>query len=252
MNPTRNDVEPQPAGADRRRAPGPAFILAGLGLLAGCAHRTATMLPPPAWPADQTPAADDDGNESFWPYLRDDDTYARPWAIPGTPGLMHRVGGLEKQDGTGNIDYTPENHERMGELRAAKIAAIAADIPPTEIHGDADGDVLVLGWGSTWAAIDAAVQRTRRRGNKVASAHIVHLNPLPPDLGDIMRRYSHVIVPELNSGQLSNLLRGKYLVDVKALTKVQGLPFKSREIEAAIEEAIASITSTATDQKVSS
>jgi 2-oxoglutarate ferredoxin oxidoreductase subunit alpha len=195
---------------------------------------------------------DDEGNESFWPYLRDDDTYARPWAIPGTPGLMHRVGGLEKQDGTGNIDYTPENHEQMGKLRAAKIAAIADDIPPTEIRGDADADVLVLGWGSTWAAIDASVQRTRRRGNKVASAHIMHLNPLPPDLGDILQRFARVIVPELNSGQLTHVLRGKYLVDVQALTKVQGLPFKSREIEDAIEEALASITRTTTDQKVSS
>jgi len=195
---------------------------------------------------------DDDGNESFWPYLRDDDTYARPWAIPGTPDLMHRVGGLEKQDGTGNIDYTPENHETMGQLRAAKIAAIAADIPPTEIGGDADGDVLVLGWGSTWAAIDAAVQRTRRRGHKVASAHIMHLNPLPPDLEDILGRFSRVIVPELNSGQLTQVLRGKYLVDVQALSKVQGLPFKTREIEDAIEEAVASISSTPTDQKVSS
>jgi 2-oxoglutarate ferredoxin oxidoreductase subunit alpha len=165
---------------------------------------------------------------------------------------MHRVGGLEKKDGTGNIDYTPENHELMGELRAAKIAAVADDIPPTMINGDADADVLVLGWGSTWAAIDSAVQRTRRTGNKVASVHIMHLNPLPPDLGEILKRYSKVIVPELNFGQLTNLVRGKFLVDARALTKVQGLPFKSREIEAAIEEALASVASTSSDQKVSS
>ena len=195
---------------------------------------------------------DAEGNEEFWPYLRDETTFARPWAIPGTPGLMHRVGGLEKKDGTGNIDYTPENHELMGELRAAKIAAVANDIPPTEIKGDVDADVLVLGWGSTWAAIDSALQRTRRAGHKVASAHIMHLNPLPPDLGEILKRYSKVIVPELNFGQLTTLIRGKYLVDAQALTKVQGLPFKSREIEDAIEEALASIASTPADQKVSS
>ena len=156
---------------------------------------------------------------------------------------MHRVGGLEKKDGTGNIDYTPDNHEKMVHLRAEKIAAIAADIPPTEINGDADADVLVLGWGSTWAAIDAAVQRRRRAGKRVASAHIMHLNPLPPDLGEILHRYKRVIVPELNMGQLTHLIRGKYLVDAKALTKVQGMPFKSREIEAAIDEALASIAS---------
>ncbi|MEM9513654.1 MAG: 2-oxoacid:acceptor oxidoreductase subunit alpha [Actinomycetota bacterium] len=182
--------------------------------------------------------SDDNGDESFWPYLRDPDTLARPWAIPGTPRLMHRVGGLEKADGTGNIDYTPENHEKMVRLRAAKIDGITADIPPTEINGDADADVLVLGWGSTWAAIDAAVQRQRRAGRKVASAHLVHLNPLPPDLGDLLGRFEHIIVPELNSGQLTNVIRGRYLVDARALTKVQGLPFKSREIEKAIVEAL--------------
>jgi 2-oxoglutarate ferredoxin oxidoreductase subunit alpha len=186
---------------------------------------------------------DADGNPEFWPYLRDETTLARPWAIPGTPALMHRVGGLEKADGTGNIDYTPENHERMVHLRAAKIAAIAADIPPTPVNGDVDADVLVLGWGSTWAAIDAAVQRTRRAGKRVASAHIMHLNPLPPDLGDILRRYRRVIVPELNMGQLTNLVRSTYLVDARALTKVQGMPFKSGEIMAAIDEALESIAS---------
>jgi len=184
---------------------------------------------------------DKEGNDEFWPYLRDEGTYARPWAIPGTPKLMHRIGGIEKRDGTGNIDYTPENHERMGRLREAKIQAIAADIPPTEVSGDDDAEILVLGWGSTWAAIDAAVQRRRRAGVKVAKAHIMHLNPLPSDLGDILRRYRRVIVPELNSGQLTQVIRGKYLVDAGALTKVQGLPFKSREIEAAIDEAVASL-----------
>jgi len=184
---------------------------------------------------------DADGNPEFWPYLRDPETLARPWAIPGTPGLMHRVGGLEKQDGTGNIDYTPENHERMVELRAAKVEAIAQDIPPSEVHGDADADVLIVGWGSTWAAIDAAVQRTRRVGKKVAWVHITHLSPLPPDLGDIIGRYRKVLVPELNTGQLCHVLRGKYLVDARPVTKVQGLPFKSREIENAIDEALDSL-----------
>jgi 2-oxoglutarate ferredoxin oxidoreductase subunit alpha len=183
----------------------------------------------------------DDGTEEFWPYLRDEETLARPWAIPGTPGLMHRVGGLEKADGTGNIDYTPDNHERMVRLRAAKVASIANDIPPTELNGDADADVLVLGWGSTWAAIDAAIQRRRRAGRKVASAHLVHLNPLPPDLGELLARFRRVIVPELNLGQLTAVIRAKYLVDAHALTKVQGMPFKSREIEAAIDEAFESI-----------
>ncbi len=183
---------------------------------------------------------DVDGNDEFWPYLRDEHL-ARPWAIPGTPGLMHRVGGLEKQDGSGNIDYTPENHEAMVHLRAAKIEQIASDIPLAEVHGDIDADVLVVGWGSTWAAIDAAVQRRRRAGVKVASTHLTHLSPLPPNLGEILGRYRKVIVPELNLGQLTAVLRAKYLVDARALSKVQGLPFKSREIEAAIDEAQASL-----------
>ena len=195
---------------------------------------------------------EEDGTESFWPYARDETTFARPWAIPGTPGLQHRVGGIEKEDGTGNIDYTPVNHERMSELRAAKIEAITADIPPTEINGDADGDILILGWGSTWAAIDSAVQRSRRAGIKVASAHIMHLNPLPPDLGDILSRYKKVLIPELNSGQLANVIRGKYLIDAQPIAKLQGLPFKSREIETAVKEAAATLSKTSDDQKVNS
>ncbi|MFK7917125.1 MAG: 2-oxoacid:acceptor oxidoreductase subunit alpha [Ilumatobacter sp.] len=183
---------------------------------------------------------DADGEPEFWPYLRNDDM-ARPWAIPGTPDLMHRVGGLEKKDGTGNIDYTPENHELMTELREAKVAKVAQDIPATEVEGDVDADVLVLGWGSTWAAIDAAVQRRRRAGVKVAKAHIVHLSPLPPDLEDLLRRYRRVILPELNRGQLAHHLRGTFLIDIISISKVQGLPFKSREIEAAIDDAIASL-----------
>ncbi len=180
----------------------------------------------------------DDGTSEYWPYLRDPDTLARPWAIPGTPGLMHRVGGLEKEDGSGNINYSPENHERMVHLRAAKVARIAADIPALEVHGDADADVCVLGWGSTWAAIDAAVQRSRRRGRKVAWVHLVHLNPLPSDLGDVLRRFRRVIVPELNLGQLCRIVRAEYLVDARAVSKVQGLPFTALEIENEITAAL--------------
>ena len=178
-----------------------------------------------------------DGTPEFWPYLRDPETLARPWAIPGTPGLMHRIGGIEKEDGSGNINYSPANHETMVHLRAAKVAGIANDLPPLEVHGDADADVCILGWGSTWAAIDAAVQRTRRRGDKVAWVHLMHLNPLPRDLGDILRRFRRVIVPELNMGQLCRIVRAEYLVDAKSISKVQGLPFTALEIEDAIEAA---------------
>jgi 2-oxoglutarate ferredoxin oxidoreductase subunit alpha len=178
---------------------------------------------------------DDDGNPVFLPYLRDPDTLARPWAIPGTPGLMHRVGGLEKADRTGNVDYTPENHQLMGDLRAAKIDRIADSYPEIEVHGDADGaDLCILGWGSTWASIHATVERQRRAGHKVAWIHLTHLNPLPNDLGDKLRCYSTVVVPELNRGQLCNIIRGKYLVDAQPVNKVAGLPFTIREIEAAI------------------
>ena len=180
----------------------------------------------------------DDGTSEYWPYLRDPETLARPWAIPGTPGLMHRVGGIEKQDGTGNIDYSPANHSKMVHLRAAKIAGIANDIPPATIVGDADAEVCLLGWGSTWAAIDACVQRTRRDGTKVAWIHLTHLNPLPPNLGDLLRSFRRVLVPELNMGQLCRIVRAEYLVDATPITKMQGLPFTSAELEAAIKEAL--------------
>ncbi len=179
-----------------------------------------------------------DGVEEYWPYLRDPDTLARPWAIPGTPGLMHRVGGIEKEDGTGNISYAPANHSTMVHLRAEKVARIANDIPPATVLGDADADVVLLGWGSTWAAIDAAVQRTRRVGTKVAWIHLTHLNPLPPNLGELLRGFRTVLVPELNMGQLCRIVRAEYLVDAKAITKVQGLPFTSAELEDAIQEAL--------------
>ena len=194
--------------------------------------------------ATETNHVDDDGTTEFWPYLRDPETLARPWAIPGTPGLQHRVGGLEKEDGTGNIDYTPENHSKMVRLRAAKVAGIANDIPAATVQGDEDAELLIVGWGSTWAAIDAAVQRFRRRGRKVAWTHLVHLNPLPANLGDIVRRYPKILMPELNLGQLSKVVRAEYLVDAKSLTKVEGLPFTATEIDAAIEE-IVRVTDTA-------
>jgi 2-oxoglutarate/2-oxoacid ferredoxin oxidoreductase subunit alpha len=179
-----------------------------------------------------------DGTEEFWPYLRDKVTLARPWAIPGTPGLQHRVGGIEKEDGTGNINYTPENHSRMVKLRAAKIAGIANDIPAVTVAGDEGAELLVLGWGSTWGAIDSAMQRTRRRGVKLAWAHLIHLNPFPANLGEVLRRYPKILVPELNMGQLSKMVRAEFLVPAISLTKVQGLPFTATEIEAAIAEVL--------------
>ncbi len=182
--------------------------------------------------------ARDDGTMEFWPYLRDPETLARPWAIPGTPGLMHRVGGIEKEDGSGNISYEPENHERMVHLRADKVAGIANDIPPAVVRGAEDADLLVVGWGSTWAAIDASVERLARRGTKVAWVHLVHLNPLPPNLGDIVRRYRHVVVPEMNLGQLCRLIRSEYLVDAKSITKVQGAPFTALELEQAYADVL--------------
>jgi 2-oxoglutarate ferredoxin oxidoreductase subunit alpha len=180
----------------------------------------------------------DDGTEVYWPYLRDPETLARPWAIPGTPGLMHRVGGIEKEDGSGNISYTPTNHETMVHLRAAKIAGIANDIPAATVQGDADADVCVVGWGSTWGAIGDAVRRTREAGRKVAWVHITHLNPLPLGLGDILRRYGTVLVPELNSGHLCRLLRSEFLVDARSISKMQGVPFTAQEIERHILEAM--------------
>jgi 2-oxoglutarate ferredoxin oxidoreductase subunit alpha len=174
----------------------------------------------------------------FMPYLRDPETLARPWAIPGTPGLEHRIGGLEKADVTGNISYDPDNHELMTRLRAAKVAGIDRDIPPVEVDADEGAEVLVLGWGSTYGSIAAAVRRIRARGLKVAQAHLVHLNPFPRNLGEVVGRYREVLVPEMNLGQLSLLIRGRYLVDAKSVNKVKGLPFKAAEIEEALLELI--------------
>ena len=178
-----------------------------------------------------------DGELEFWPYLRDPLTLARPWAVPGTEGLAHRIGGIEKEDGTGNISYDPANHEHMVQLRADKIAGIAADIAPVEVSGDVDdAELLVVGWGSTWGAIDGAMNRCRATGSRVAHAHLTHLNPFPPNLGDVLARYPRVVVPELNLGQLSRLLRAEYLVDARSITKVQGVPFTAGELEAALRK----------------
>ncbi len=178
---------------------------------------------------------DDSGAEVFWPYLRDPDTLARAWALPGTPGLMHRIGGLEKEDGSGNVSYDPDNHERMVHIRAEKVARIANDIPEVVVEGDVDdAEVLVVGWGSTWGAIDGAVARVRSRGRRVAKAHLTHLHPFPLNLGEVLRRYPKVLVPEMNLGQLSRLLRAEYLVDARSVTKVRGVPFTAGELEAAI------------------
>jgi 2-oxoglutarate/2-oxoacid ferredoxin oxidoreductase subunit alpha len=172
---------------------------------------------------------------AFEPYARDD-RLARPWAVPGTPGLQHRIGGLEKADRTGNISYDAANHERMTELRAAKIAGIADELPALEVDHEEGARLLVLGWGSTEGPIRAGVRRARLNGHKVASAHLRHLNPLPRDLGEVLAAYDRVLVPELNSGQLAQILRGRYLVDIESLTKIQGVPLHTAEIENAIEE----------------
>jgi 2-oxoglutarate ferredoxin oxidoreductase subunit alpha len=169
--------------------------------------------------------------------VRDEETLARPWAPPGVPGLEHRIGGIEKSDGSGNVSYEPANHERMVHLRAAKIAGIARDIPPVEVDDETgDAEVLVIGWGSTYGAIAAGVRRVRARGLGVAHAQLVHLNPFPSNLGEVVGRYSKVLVPEVNLGQLSRLLRAEFLVDAQSLNKVQGVPFRAGEIEAAILE----------------
>jgi 2-oxoglutarate/2-oxoacid ferredoxin oxidoreductase subunit alpha len=173
----------------------------------------------------------------FWPYLRDPETLARPWAIPGTPGLMHRVGGIEKEDGTGNISYEPENHDKMTRLRAAKVAGIAKDIPEVAVDDPSGAaEMIVVSWGSTWGASTAAVRRVRARGKNVAHVHLRHMNPFPRNLGEVLHRYSGVFVPELNMGQLSRLLRAEYLVDAYSYTRIAGIPFRAAELEAQILE----------------
>jgi 2-oxoglutarate ferredoxin oxidoreductase subunit alpha len=175
-------------------------------------------------------------DDGFMPYLRDDNL-ARPWVVPGTPGLRHRVGGLEKQDVTGNISYDAINHERMTALRSAKVAKVAEDIPPLEVDDpDGDASLLVLGWGSTFGAITAGVRRVRAKGKSVASAHLMHLNPLPSNTGEVLRGYRKVLIPEMNLGQLWRIVRADYLVDADLFSKVQGQPIHASEIEHEIEE----------------
>ncbi len=178
---------------------------------------------------------DEDGHESFWPYIRDPETLARPWAPPGLPGLEHRIGGLEKEDGSGNVSYEGVNHERMVHLRRDKVAGIAADIPLVEVNDETgDAELLLVSWGSTYAAVFAGVKRVRARGMKAAHVHLRHLNPLPSNLGEVLDRYTQILVPEGNLGQLSRILRAEYLVDAQTMSKIQGVPFRVGEIEAAI------------------
>jgi 2-oxoglutarate ferredoxin oxidoreductase subunit alpha len=168
--------------------------------------------------------------EGFKAYLRDPTTLARPWVIPGTPGLEHRVGGIEKQDVTGNISYDPENHDKMCRLRAEKVARIAKDVPELEVRGDADAKLLILGWGSTYGSITGATVRLREQGRKVASAHLRYLNPFPRNLGDVLARFERVMIPEMNLGQLAFLIQGRYLKKIDSFNKVQGRPFTEAEV----------------------
>jgi 2-oxoglutarate ferredoxin oxidoreductase subunit alpha len=172
--------------------------------------------------------------DGFLPYLRDE-RLARPWAVPGAPGLEHRIGGLEKQDGTGNISYDPTNHELMTRLRAGKVAGIADDVPALEVDDPDGAELLVLGWGSTSGQIRAAARRVRERGGSVATTHLVHLNPFPRNLGDVLAGYPRVLVPELNTGQLVQMVRAEFLVPAEGYSKVQGLPFSIAELEREIE-----------------
>uniref|UniRef100_UPI003F4982FD 2-oxoacid:acceptor oxidoreductase subunit alpha n=1 Tax=Streptomyces chartreusis TaxID=1969 RepID=UPI003F4982FD len=178
----------------------------------------------------------DDGSEVFWPYKRDPQTLARPWAIPGTPGLEHRIGGIEKEDGTGNISYAPANHDFMVRTRQAKIDGI--EVPDLEVDDPHEAKTLVLGWGSTYGPITAAVRRLRTAGESIAQAHLRHLNPFPRNLGAVLGRYEKVVIPEMNLGQLATLIRAKYLVDAHSYNQVNGMPFKAEQLAKALKEAI--------------
>jgi len=184
----------------------------------------------------------DGGQPEFLPFKRDSQTLARPWAIPGTPGLEHRIGGIEKADVAGTISYDPDNHDKMVRLRQAKIDGIADDIEPLEVD-DPDGDarVLVLGWGSTFGSIGAAVRRVRLAGGSVAQAHLRHLSPFPANLGEVLAAYDKVLVPEINLGQLALILRGRYLADVISYNRVRGLPFRAAELAGVIQDVIANV-----------
>ncbi|MEV6161142.1 2-oxoacid:acceptor oxidoreductase subunit alpha [Streptomyces sp. NPDC052052] len=177
-----------------------------------------------------------DGTEVFWPYKRDPQTLARPWAVPGTPGLEHRIGGIEKQDGSGNISYDPANHDFMVRTRQAKIDGI--EVPDVEVDDPGEARTLVLGWGSTYGPITAAVRRLRAAGHPIAQAHLRHLNPFPKNLGEVLKQYDKVVVPEMNLGQLATLIRAKYLVDAQSYHQVNGMPFKAEQLATALKEAI--------------
>lgn len=178
----------------------------------------------------------EDGSEVFWPYKRDPQTLARPWAVPGTPGLEHRIGGIEKEDGTGNISYAPANHDFMVRTRQAKIDGI--EVPDVEVDDPHEAKTLVLGWGSTYGPITAAVRRLRAAGESIAQAHLRHLNPFPRNLGVVLGRYEKVVIPEMNLGQLATLVRAKYLVDAHSYNQVNGMPFKAEQLAKALKEAI--------------
>jgi 2-oxoglutarate ferredoxin oxidoreductase subunit alpha len=266
----RNGEAPVPIVAPR--SPGDCFDTVLEAARIAVTHRTPVMLLSDGYLAngsepwripevDQLPTIDPgfatgpnhtdaDGNEVFWPYQRDEATLARPWAIPGTAGLEHRIGGLEKSDGHGNISYDPANHDFMVRTRQAKVDRIADSLPPLEVDdpsgppGQGKARVLVLGWGSTYGPIGAGVRRVRKDGLDVAQAHLRHLNPFPKDLGAILKRYDAVMVPEMNLGQLSMLLRAKYLVDVVGYNQVNGLPLKAAELAEAITDLIHHTTNT--------
>ncbi|MGY2083829.1 2-oxoacid:acceptor oxidoreductase subunit alpha [Blastococcus sp. SYSU DS0539] len=253
----RNGEAPVPVIAPR--SPGDCFYAAVEAARIALAYRTPVMLLSDGYLAngaepwaipdvdslpDLTPAVgfatEPNGEDGeFLPYLRDEETLARAWAIPGTAGMQHRIGGLEKADKTGNISYDPANHDFMTRTRQAKVDGIAASIPPTDVD-DPDGDarVAVIGWGSTYGPIGAACRRIRSSGRKVAQIHLRHINPFPADLGEVLARYDRVICPEMNLGQLALLLRAKYLVDVQSHTQVRGMPFRSAELAAVIQDAI--------------
>jgi 2-oxoglutarate ferredoxin oxidoreductase subunit alpha len=168
--------------------------------------------------------------DGFMPYMRDENL-ARPWAVPGSPALRHRIGGLEKEDVTGNISYEPENHDHMTRLRAERIARIANDIPELQVDDPDRADLLVLGWGSSYGAIEGGARRLRREhGTRLATAHLTHLNPLPPNTGEVVRSFKHVLIPEMNMGQLSKIIRAEFLVDAESYTKVDGLPIFTRDV----------------------
>jgi 2-oxoglutarate ferredoxin oxidoreductase subunit alpha len=181
-------------------------------------------------------ATEPNDGDRYLPYVRDQRTLAREWAVPGTPGLEHRIGGLEKEDRTGNISYDPDNHDLMVRLRARKVAGIAADIPELTVDHQEGANLLVLGWGGTRGPIAAGVRDAREQGAKVAHAHLTYLNPFPRNLGDVLRSYDRVLVPEMNLGQLLKLIRAEYLVDAVGFHRVRGVPFTSAELADAIEQ----------------